>query len=232
MNYFLAYTALFLSTASAFVAVRQSASFSSYTQHNDRKTCIVQQQQFYDENGNPMQFYDENGNPIYPDQQYNQQQQQQQQQYDQQQQNYDQQQQQQQGMDQNSYNTGEESSLLITGNMQEEMARATAGVDVPLEVLALARERAAARVESNNSQGSDDEWFDLAEQKKREFVNPDIDWDNFDPADTELDEANAAAKDSGVSLEEYGEVGGGVMMTEGGLVVDNGDGEDGPQLLI
>ena len=135
-------------------------------------------------------------------------------------------------MDQNSYNTGEESSLLITDNMQEEMARATAGVDVPLDVLALARERAAKRVESNNSQGSDDEWFDLAEQKKREFVNPDIDWDNFDPADTELDEANAAAKESGVSLEEYGEVGGGVMMTEGGLVVDNVDGEDGPQLLI
>ena len=78
----------------------------------------------------------------------------------------------------------------------------------------------------------------MADEKKRQFTNPDIDWENFDPADTELDEANAAARFAGggeesggdVALEEYGD--GGIMMTEGGLVVDNVEGEDGPQLLI
>ena len=165
-------------------------------------TCIFQQQQFYDENGNPVQFYDENGNEIYPEQ----------------------------------YQEEEQPSLILD-NMAEEMAAATSGVDVPLDYLALARERAAAKVESTNSDSTAEEWFQMADEKKRQFTNPDIDWENFDPADTELDEANAAARFAGggeesgdVALEEYGD--GGIMMTEGGLVVDNVEGEDGPQLLI
>lgn len=217
MNYYIIATtvvlALYLpSTSRAFLAtkVRQPPPLS--------KTCIFQQQ-FYDADGNPVQFYDANGNPIYPAQQYDQEQYNQQQQ--EQQQYYDQQQQ--QGMD----NT-EQPTLLITDNMQEEMARATSGVDVPLDYLALARERAARRVESSNSNSSDEEWFEMAEAKKREFTNPDIDWENFDPADTELDEANAAAKAagaSGVGGVELEELEGGVMMTEGGLVVDNPEGD-------
>ena len=186
-------------TTHAFITGRQTT-----TPCQSIKTCIFQQQQFYDENGNPVQFYDEAGNPIYPDQQYQ-----------------------------------EEQPSLILGNMAEEMAAATSGVDVPLDYLALARERAAAKVESSNSDSSDDEWFQMADEKKRQFTNPDIDWENFDPADTELDEANAPARLSGggeesgddvVQMEEYGD--GGIMMTEGGLVVDNVEGEDGPQLLI
>ena len=119
------------------------------------------------------------------------------------------------------------------------MAAATSGLDVPLDYLALARERAAAKVESSNSDSTDEEWLQMADEKKSQFTNPDIDWDNFDPADTELDEANAAARLSGggeesgddvVQMEEYGD--GGIMMTEGGLVVDNVEGDDGPQLLI
>ena len=217
MNYYIIATtvvlALYLpSTSRAFLATkgRQPPPLS--------KTCIFQQQ-FYDADGNPVQFYDANGNPIYPAQQYDQEQYNQQQQ--EQQQYYDQQRQ--QGVD----NT-EQPTLLITDNIQEEMARATSGVDVPLDYLALARERAARRVESSNSNSSDEEWFEMAEAKKREFTNPDIDWENFDPADTELDEANAAAKAagaSGVGGVELEELEGGVMMTEGGLVVDNPEGD-------
>ena len=188
-----------ITTTHAFITGRQTT-----IPNQSIKTCIFQQQQFYDENGNPVQFYDETGNPIYPDQQYQ-----------------------------------EEQPSLILGNMAEEMAAATSGVDVPLDYLALARERAAARVESSNSDSTDEEWLQMADEKKRQFTNPDIDWDNFDPADTELDEANAAARLSGggeesgddaVQMEEYGY--GGIMMTEGGLVVDNVEGDDGPQLLI
>ena len=185
-----------ITTTRAFITGRQTTiPFQSI------KTCIFQQQQFYDENGNPVQFYDENGNPIYPDQYQ------------------------------------EEQPSLILDNMAEEMAATTSGVDVPLDYLALARERAAAKVESTNSDSTAEEWFQMADEKKRQFTNPDIDWENFDPADTELDEANAAARFGGggeesgdVALEEYGD--GGIMMTEGGLVVDNVEGEDGPQLLI
>jgi len=201
-NFITTIVVLYLSTITttrAFVTGRQTTiPFKSIN------TCIFQQQQFYDENGNPVQFYDADGNPIYPDQQYQ-----------------------------------EEQPSLILGNMAEEMAAATSGVDVPLDYLALARERAAAKVESSNSDSSDEEWFQMADEKKRQFTNPDIDWENFDPADTELDEANAAARlggggeesgDDVVQMEEYGD--GGIMMTEGGLVVDNVEGEDGPQLLI
>lgn len=174
---------------------------------------------------------------YYDPEQYNQQQQQQQQYYDQgqqQQQYYDQQQQQQQP---NAYNNEQaQPSLIISDNMQEEMARATAGVDVGMDFLALAQQRAANRVESNNSQSSAEDWFEMAEAKKRELggVELKVDWENWDPADAELDEKEAAegvsgSGDGGVPMEEYG---GGTMITEGGLVVDNVDGEDGPQLLI
>jgi len=200
-----AITALLSTNCNAFTPQHYHRTSITTTQ----STKLHQQppQQFYDANGNPIypvQFYDENGNPIYPDQQYQ-----------------------------------EEQPSLILGNMAEEMAAATSGVDVPLDYLALARERAAAKVESSNSDSSDEEWFQMADEKKRQFTNPDIDWENFDPADTELDEANAAARlggggeesgDDVVQMEEYGD--GGIMMTEGGLVVDNVEGEDGPQLLI
>eukprot|EP00581_Thalassiosira_minuscula_P028884 CAMPEP_0183756182 /NCGR_PEP_ID=MMETSP0739-20130205/4837_1 /TAXON_ID=385413 /ORGANISM="Thalassiosira miniscula, Strain CCMP1093" /LENGTH=189 /DNA_ID=CAMNT_0025993297 /DNA_START=24 /DNA_END=590 /DNA_ORIENTATION=+ len=134
-------------------------------------------QQYYDQGG---QYYDDGSNQQYYDQEqqpaYYDQGQQQQQYYDQdpaQQQYYDQQQMQQQ----------EESALLITDNMQQEMARATAGVDVPIDVLALARQRAAERRPSNNVQSTDADWFTLAEEKKRQkaeigqYGDDDEDWE-------------------------------------------------------
>mmetsp|Transcript_8922 Transcript_8922/g.19295 ORF Transcript_8922/g.19295 Transcript_8922/m.19295 type:complete len:234 (-) Transcript_8922:236-937(-) len=233
MGYFLATAtaALLLPAASqAFLSARQTA--APIVSHSRSKTCVFQQQQLFDQDGNPI--YDQYGNPMYYDpEQYNQQQQQQQQYYDQgqqqQQQYYDQQQQQQQP---NAYNNEQEQpSLIISDNMQEEMARATAGVDVGMDFLALAQQRAANRVESNNSQSSAEDWFEMAEAKKRELggVELKVDWENWDPADAELDEREANAAASGVQLQE-GE--GGVMMTEGGLVVDNVEGEDGPQLML
>lgn len=230
-NYFLATAALSLPMAShAFLATRQSAPHIKST---------LLQQQYYDQGG--QQYYGgEEGQQNYDQGQYNEQQQY----YDQQQQQqyYDQQQQQQQYYDQQQqsnspYNiqNDEEPSLLITDNMSQEMARATSGVELGgIDYLALARQRAAARVESNNSQSTDADWVELAEEKKRqlgdmaEFADDEA-WEKS--LDDEGSLSDAASLGMGVKLEE-GE--GGVMMTEGGLVVDNyGEaGGDEPQLLL
>mmetsp|Transcript_32515 Transcript_32515/g.68229 ORF Transcript_32515/g.68229 Transcript_32515/m.68229 type:complete len:252 (-) Transcript_32515:148-903(-) len=251
MNYFLvtaATAALFLPTSShAFLSTKPTTTVVPTTIRS-KNTCVFQQQQLFDQNGNPI--YDQYGNPMYYDPQQMQQQQydaqMQQQQDAQQQQYYDQQQQQNQQQQQqqpyaNQQQQEEEPTLLISDNMQEEMARATSGIELGgVDYLALARQRAAARVESTNDSTAD-EWFQMAEEKKRELGNVDlkVDWENWDPADAELDEREAiesANKGMGggsgggeVALESYE---GGAMITEGGLVVDNVDGEDGPQLLI
>lgn len=191
-----------------------------------RRTSHLFQQQYYDQNGqdyyldtegNPY-YYDDQGNPYYA-------------QDPQQQQYYNEQQQQQQ-----QYNQNEDQPLLITGNMQEEMARATNGVELGgIDYLALARQRAAARVESTNDQSSDADWIQLAEEKKRQkggYGSDDEDWEKS--LDDEGSMSDSAALGMGVKLEEY-EEGGGAMVTEGGLIVDNmgGDeGGDGPQLLL
>lgn len=221
-NYFLATAALSLPMAShAFLATRQSATYTKST---------LFQQQYYDQGG--QQYYGgEEGQQNYD-----------QGQYDEQQQYYDQQQQQQQFYDQQQQNNSpyniqndEEPSLLITDNMSQEMARATSGVELGgIDYLALARQRAAARVESNNSQSTDADWVELAEEKKRQLGEmaeyaDDEDWEKS--LDDEGSLSDAASLGMGVKLEE-GE--GGVMMTEGGLVVDNyGEGGgDEPQLLL
>ncbi|KAK1745901.1 hypothetical protein QTG54_003825 [Skeletonema marinoi] len=147
--------------------------------------------------------------------------------YDEQQQNqhyYDGQQQQQQ--------EEEEPSLLITDNMQQEMQRATANSDIGgLDYLALARQRAAARVESVNNQSTAADWQKLADEKAIEsggYVSEDEDWEASLGEEGSESDFNSLGMGA-VSMVE-GE--GGVMMTEGGLVVDNMDGGDEPQLLF
>lgn len=126
----------------------------------------------------------------------------------------------------------EEPSLLITGNMQQEMQRATSNVEIGgLDYLALARQRAAARVESVNNQSTAEDWQQLAEDKKIQsggYDSGDEDWEkSLGEEGSESDFESLAL--GGVNMVE-GE--GGVMMTEGGLVVDNMDEGDEPQLLF
>ena len=108
--------------------------------------------------------------------------------------------------------------------MQEELTRATSNVDVPLDYLALARQRAVERRESINSLSTDSDWLDLAESKKRAAMMGDDD-----------DDWVSSLKDEGASkdIASLGmRVEGGVMVTEGGIVVDIGaEGDDGPKLI-
>lgn len=181
--------------------------------------------QYYGQEGQPQQqYYDANGNPIYTQEQL------QQQQYQQQQ--YEQQQMQQQQQEQQGYG-GDEPSLLITDNMQEEMRSATSGVDVGgIDYLALARQRAAERRESNNSMSNDADWLNLAEEKRKQLgdMAEFADTDGWEQSlDDEGSLSDSASLGMGVKLEETED---GVMMTEGGLVVDNVDEEGGGGLLL
>ena len=183
-----------------------------------RSSSQLMQQYGEDAYGNyddQSQYYDNQQQAQY----YDEQQQQQNQQY------YDAQQQQQ-------YGGEEEPTLLITDNMQEEMQRATANSDIGgLDYLALARARAAARVESVNNQSTDQDWQRLADEKTMEqggYVSGDEAWEAS--LGEEGSESDFASLGMGALSLTEGE--GGVMTTEGGLVVDNFDGDDEPQLLL
>jgi hypothetical protein len=176
----------------------------------------------YYSNDDQSQYYDNQQQSQYYDDE--QQQQQQNQQY------YDEQQQQYYNDDQS---TNEEPTLLITNNMQQEMQRATSNIEMGgLDYLALARQRAAARVESINNQSTEEDWKRLAEEKRIQsggYVSGDEAWEaSLGEEGSESDFA-ASLGMSGVNLVQ-GE--GGIMMTEGGLVVDNMDDGDEPQLLF
>jgi len=129
----------------------------------------------------------------------------------------------------------EEPSLLISNNMDEELIKATIGTEFGgLDYLALARQRAEERRESNNSESTNEEWINLAEevQRKREergeVLEDDGGWEAS--LGDEGNEADMAGLGMGVKLEETE---GGMMVTEGGLIVDNVEGgEDGPSLLL
>lgn len=188
-------------------------------------------QNYYDQqgDGNQQQPYYDQQQPAYYDQGEGQPQQSYYDQDPQQPQYYDDPQQQ-------PAQNAEEPSLLITDNIQQEMAAATSGVEVGgIDFLALARQRAAERRESNNSESTAEEWIELAEEVRREkmaerggYISDDEDWEKS--LDDEGGLSDSAALGMGVKLEEAE---GGVMMTEGGLVVDGGEGgEDGPQLLL
>jgi hypothetical protein len=118
-------------------------------------------------------------------------------------------------------------SLLITSNVQEELTRATSNVDVGgIDYLALARQRAAERRESINSLSSDADWLELAESKRRAMGDAaayaaDDDWES---SLTDEGGSNDIAA-LGMRVE------GGVMVTEGGIVVDIGAEGDDPKLL-
>lgn len=129
----------------------------------------------------------------------------------------------------------EEPSLLISNNMDEELIKATIGTEFGgLDYLALARQRAEERRESNNSESTNEEWINLAEevQRKREergeVLEDDGGWEAS--LGDEGNEADMAGLGMGVKLEETE---GGMMVTEGGLIVDNVEGgDDGPSLLL
>lgn len=203
------------SFTAAFVAdVRPSSS----TTIKQRASQLMQQYYGGEEENN---YYGNDDQSQYYDQQQNQQQQ-----------YYDEQQQQQYNQyDQGVNPTGDEPTLLITDNMQQEMQRATANTDMGgIDYLALARQRAAARVQSVNSQSTDADWQALADEKRMEsggYVNEDEAWESS--LNDEGSESDVNSLGMGVGLVE-GE--GGVMMTEGGLVVDSMDEGDEPQLLL
>lgn len=205
------------SFTSAFVVdVRPSSSSTTIKQ---RTSQLMQQYYGGEEENN---YYGNDDQSQY----YDQQQQNQQEQY------YDEQQQQQYNQyDQGVNPTEDEPTLLISDNMQQEMQRATANTDMGgIDYLALARQRAAARVQSVNGQSTDADWHALAEEKRVEsggYVNEDEAWESS--LDDEGSESDVNSLGMGVGLVE-GE--GGVMMTEGGLVVDSIDEGDEPQLLL
>ena len=191
---------------------------SSSTTIKQRTSQLMQQYYGGEEENN---YYGNDDQSQY----YDQQQQNQQQEY------YDEQQQQQYNQYDQGVPTEEEPTLLITDNMQQEMQRATANTDMGgIDYLALARQRAAARVQSVNSQSTDADWQALAEEKRMEsggYVNEDEAWESS--LNDEGSESDVNSLGMGVGLVE-GE--GGVMMTEGGLVVDSMDEGDEPQLLL
>lgn len=129
----------------------------------------------------------------------------------------------------------EQPSLFVSGNMQEELSKATADFSAPIDFLALARQRAAEKRESVNSSSSDDDWKQLAEEKRIAmggYVNDDEGWEAS--LEDEGNEADVVGLGMGVGLKEAE---GGVMVTESGLVVENAgteDGEEGdePKLLL
>lgn len=77
----------------------------------------------------------------------------------------------------------DEEPRLVLGDMQSEMqnVRADSGVGEydfgAIDFLAAAKARAAAQTESNNDVAGDEEWLNLAEEKKEKFGAID-DWEN------------------------------------------------------
>ena len=122
-------------------------------------------------------------------------------------------------------------SLLITSNMQEELQRATSNIDVPLDYLALARQRALERRVSTNSLAGDTDWHHLANEKKKQQQHSSTGLDDDDWVASLADEGAVSDLLSvvGVRIDE----GTGMMVTESGIVVDmDVDDDDGPRLLL
>jgi hypothetical protein len=125
-------------------------------------------------------------------------------------------------------------SLLITSNMQEELQRATSNIDVPLDYLALARQRAMERRASTNSLAGDTDWLHLANEKKKQQRTSTGEDDDDDWVASLADEGAVSDLLSvvGVRMDE----GTGMMVTESGIVVDimdvNNNDDDGPRLLL
>lgn len=124
--------------------------------------------------------------------------------------------------------------------MSDELRRATSNsLDFGggIDYLALARQRAMERRESINSLSSDADWVELAKAKaaassSSASMGEDDGWESsLDDTGSLMD--SAALGLGGVKL-EAGEREG-MMVTEGGLIVDVGtqgdDEEDGPRLL-
>ena len=212
--------AALLSTASSCCSMAAAFTTATGPSFKVRHSASQLMQQYgEDAYGDQSQYYDNQQQPQY----YDEQQQQNQQYYDGQQQQYD---------NNQGGGGGEEPTLLITDNMQQEMQRATANSDIGgLDYLALARARAEARVESVNNQSTAEDWQRLADEKVMEqggYVSGDEAWE------ASLEEEGSASDFSslGMGAVSMVEGEGGVMMTEGGLVVDNVDGDDEPQLLL
>ena len=119
--------------------------------------------------------------------------------------------------------------------MSDELRRATSSAfdfGGGIDYLALARQRAMERRESINSLSSDEDWVELAKIKAASVGEGDDGWESsLEDTGSSVDSA-ALGLGGGVKL-EAGEREG-VMVTEGGLIVDvgtQGDEEDEPRLL-
>jgi len=112
---------------------------------------------------------------------------------------------------------GEEEPRLVLGDMEKEMqsVRSSSGVDFDfgaIDYLANARARAAAQVDSNNNVAGDEDWTNLAEEKKEQYGEID-DWEN--------------------SLKEAGNADSQILMfTEPPADGEDGEGDDEPKLLL
>ena len=115
--------------------------------------------------------------------------------------------------------------------MQEELQRATSNIDVPLDYLALARQRAMERRVSTNSQAGDTDWLHLAnEKKKQQRSSTGEDDDDWVASLADEGAVSDLLSVMGVRIDE----GTGMMVTESGIVVDMDDNndDDGPRLLL
>lgn len=121
-------------------------------------------------------------------------------------------------------------SLLITGNMQEELQCATSNIDVPLDYLALARQRAMERRVSTISLAGDTDWLHLANEKKKQQRSTGEDDDDWVTSLNDEGAASDLLSVVGVRVDE----GSGMLVTESGIVVDmdNNNDDDGPRLLL
>ncbi|KAL3807446.1 hypothetical protein ACHAXA_003975 [Cyclostephanos tholiformis] len=114
------------------------------------------------------------------------------------------------------------------------MKRAISNVDIGgIDYLALARQRAIERRESINSLSSDDDWHRLAEAKKRDTMmgaarTGGVEEDD-DGWESSLNDGGGATDVAALGMR----IEGSVMVTEGGIIVDNvgSDDDDGPRLI-
>ena len=179
---------------------QQQPAAEFYNDPSRQQMYNEQQQQYYNNN----EEYNENQQHYYNNnEEYNEQQQQQQQ---------------------------PSPSLLITGNMQEELQRATSNIDVPLDYLALARQRAMERRVSTNSLAGDTDWLHLANEKKKQQRSTGEDDDDWVASLNDEGSVSDLLSVVGVRVDE----GSGMLVTESGIVVDmdNNNDDDGPRLLL
>jgi len=121
----------------------------------------------------------------------------------------------------------EPQGLFLGNDIEKEMKKAKADAGEydfgQIDYLALARQRAAAQLESNNDVADDEEWTNLADEKKSQFGQID-DWENSQKEAGNTDSQILMFTEEQIAGEGSGDGEGG----DGG----EGDGDDGPKLLL